>query len=265
MMRFKKTSEPGKLPAGLLAILVHLAFFALLVFGVTWQTKSPAPVTVDVWSSLPAPAKTPTKEPPTEYKPAPPPPDQKPKLEPTPKPKAEPAPTPKPDIALKQEKLKREQEKKKLENEKRKEEEQKKQKQEEERNKKQEKLKEEQAKKLATQKEAQAKAAANAAANKAAEASNALVASYIDRIKAKIERSTQVPENITGRPHAEFKLVLLPTGELLSATLVKPSGNSAYDEAVARGIKRAEPLPLPPDPALFPRFRELTLPFTHEK
>jgi len=46
-------SEPYKLPAGILAVAVHGAFFALLYFGFTWQTLSPATMSVELWQSLP--------------------------------------------------------------------------------------------------------------------------------------------------------------------------------------------------------------------
>ena len=87
---------------------------------------------------------------------------------------------------------------------------------------------------------------------------------YIGKIKAKIEQNTFAPEGLTGNPRAEFKIVLLPTGEVLSATLVKSSGNPAYDEAVERSIYKSAPLPVPPNnPELFREFRELRLPFTY--
>lgn len=87
---------------------------------------------------------------------------------------------------------------------------------------------------------------------------------YIGKIKAKIEQNTFAPEGLTGNPRAEFKIVLLPTGEVLSATLLKSSGNPAYDEAVERSIYKSVPLPLPPNnPELFREFRELRLPFTY--
>ena len=35
--------------AGALALLVHGAFLFLLIFGVSWQTEHPAPVSVDIW------------------------------------------------------------------------------------------------------------------------------------------------------------------------------------------------------------------------
>ena len=85
-------------------------------------------------------------------------------------------------------------------------------------------------------------------------------------IKAKIEQNTSAVEGATGKLRAEFMIVLLPTGEVLSATLLKSSGNKAYDEAAERGIGKSAPLPLPPNnPELFREFRELRLPFTYEK
>ena len=65
----------------------------------------------------------------------------------------------------------------------------------------------------------------------------------IAKIKAKIEQNTFAPEGMTGNPRAEFKIVLFPTGEVLSATMLKSSGNPAYDEAVQRGIYKSAPLP----------------------
>ena len=61
---------------------------------------------------------------------------------------------------------------------------------------------------------------------------------------------------------AEFDVTLLPGGMVLNSILVKPSGSAAYDSAVERAIKKAEPLPLPPDAALFSNFRELRLKFS---
>ena len=46
-------SEPGRLPAALLAIIVHSVFFALLVFGVSWQVKQPESAIAELWSQLP--------------------------------------------------------------------------------------------------------------------------------------------------------------------------------------------------------------------
>lgn len=46
--------EPYRLPAGLLAVAVHGAFFALLYFGFSWQTFPPAQMSVELWDSIPS-------------------------------------------------------------------------------------------------------------------------------------------------------------------------------------------------------------------
>ena len=57
--------EPYKLPAGILALLVHAAFFALLYFGISLRAEKPQGMVVDIWESLPAAeASRPRVEPP---------------------------------------------------------------------------------------------------------------------------------------------------------------------------------------------------------
>lgn len=82
------------------------------------------------------------------------------------------------------------------------------------------------------------------------------------RIRAKIEWRVVVPPNMQGNPEARFEVVLLPGGEVLSATLRKSSGVPAYDAAVERAIMAAQPLPVPSERNLFQEnFRELHLKF----
>ena len=45
--------EPGRWPAAALALAFHVVFFALLVWSVRWQVKVEAPLTAEVWDSLP--------------------------------------------------------------------------------------------------------------------------------------------------------------------------------------------------------------------
>jgi len=82
------------------------------------------------------------------------------------------------------------------------------------------------------------------------------------RIKAKIKGRVVVPPNVEGNPEARFEVVLLPGGEVLSATLKKSSGNPAYNTAVERAIMAAQPLPVPTETDMFQEhFRYLTLVF----
>ena len=57
----------------------------------------------------------------------------------------------------------------------------------------------------------------------------------------------------------EFDVTLLPGGDILDVKMRRTSGYAAFDSAVERGIFMSKPLPLPPDPALFPKFRNLNV------
>jgi colicin import membrane protein len=98
-------------------------------------------------------------------------------------------------------------------------------------------------------------------AEQAAAARQSQIDKYRAAIRDKIRRFIVLPPNVQGNPEAEFDVVLLPDGNPLGVKLKRTSGNSAYDNAVERAILKAQPLPLPPDPALFKDFRELNLKF----
>ncbi len=110
----EKPRQPGRIRAVFLAVAVHAAFFALIVFGVTWQSRPEVPVQAELWDKLPpAPVKAAPKPP----EPEPAPPEEPPKPEPAktaPKPPEEKPQPPKPDpaIAKKLEREKRDTEKK---------------------------------------------------------------------------------------------------------------------------------------------------------
>ena len=265
-----KRDEPGRFPAIVLAVIVHLLFFGLLIFGVTWKNKEPEAVTVDLWNNLPptpkaahVPAPQPRPQPekkvePEPEKPKPEPKPDKPKPEPKPEKKEipiepEPKPQPaKPDIQLKeQEEKRRLQEKQRQAMERR-----------EEEKLKQQALKEQQAQ-VAEQlrEQEEALAAAQQAQAQQASAQGRVVADYKQRIQSKIHSKIVLPPELIGNPQAEFDVVLLPSGDVLSVKLARPSGVPAYDSAVERAIYKAQALPLPPDRTLFREFRELHLKF----
>ncbi len=242
--------------AGGLAFAMHVLFLVLLVFGVSWQHKpADTAVIVDLWRDLPSvtPPRIGPPPPPPEVKPEPPKPA--PKVEAKPPPKPEPAPVPKPDIALKEKqekerKLKAQQEaeaRKKLAAEKAQAELEKK------------KRAEAEAKRVAAEQQQKAR---DALAAQQAAAQAKVVDEYKRQISAKIRRFIVLPPNVSDAAQVEFEITVLPGGEVLGAKL-KHAANSipAYDAAVERAILRAQPLPLPPDPALMRQFRELNLVF----
>ncbi len=251
------TYEPFKLPAGILALAVHLAFFALLYFGFSWQNTPPEAISVDLWQSLPDPIVTPSEA------------ITPPKIIEVIPPSAPPENVSKPDIALPEKK-------KKIEA----------------------KLV---APKVALQKvptpkarevnadddkplpkiivdakpdvtvvevDQQALQAVRAQQEKVAAenaATKRVVDEYVGRIKSRIRDNIVEPQNVPKKARAEFLVTLLPGGVVLSARLIKFSGDPAYDSAVERAILKSQPLPLPPDAAMFKNFRELKMGFEPEK
>ncbi len=257
--------EPGLMPAGVLAVLVHLIFFAFMIFGLNWKTYPPEGMVVDLWSSLPQPVQPAIKE-----KSAPPAPkavEPPPEAKPVPPEPRTPPPPPKPDIAIK-EKIEKPVEKKppvQKDQKELKEKELKAQKEKElkAQKEKEKELKDQQARVAAEvaqlqreQQEASSKAQAQAAAQ-------SRVANEMDEYKAKIlakiKRHIVMPPDLPGNPVAEFDVTLLPGGDILDVKLRKGSGFAVFDSAVERAIFLSKPLPLPPDPALFPKFRNLNL------
>jgi colicin import membrane protein len=243
--------EPYKLPAGILALVVHSVFFALLYFGFNWnrQALSNPTMSVELWSRLPedvvTPPANPTAEeivqPPQQQKMAEPdivmpekkkvaikPVETKPeKMKPVPKTVAEVKSKPKPDTLKPAEQNP-------------------------------------EARRLADEQAASVQADRIRQDEQAA-AIGRVVDEYKTKIQAKIRSKIVEPPDVAQDARAEFLVTLLPGGAVLKAELKKSSGNVAYDDAVERAILKSDPLPLPSDVQLFNRFRELDLLFKPEK
>jgi colicin import membrane protein len=271
----EKPPQPGRIRAVFLAVMVHAAFFALIVFGVAWQSRPDVPVFAELWDKLPpapvaktiepVPKAEPKAEPPKPEPPKPEPPKPEPVKPPPTPPEVKPEP-PKPDpaIAKKLEREKKEKEKKeKLEREKLD-----KQKEDEARKKREQ---EDAAKKkrdddLRRKEEEKAKRDAEKAREEAAVARKSEIDGFVNAIKQKIRGRANVPDTVTGNPEVQVRIRVLPGGEVLDIAITRRSGNPTYDAAIERGIRSASPLPVPPaNSELFPQFRDLTLNFKHER
>lgn len=250
----RSRAEPGRVPAAFFALIVHAVFFAVLVFGVAWQVKPSAPLSAEVWSSLPPSATPPNPAPVAEFQPPPPPP-------PTPEPKKiEPPPAPpqptRAEIELKakkerEEKVKREADEKKRADEKKKAEEEKIRKAEE-----------------AKQRTAEAKARAEAEAREAAlqSARAAAVRGYADKIAQLIRSRANIPDSVMGKPVLEINVRFLAGSNAVSfVRVLRPSGNAAFDQAVERAINGIQSWPQPDDPSILGGRRELNLRIEHER
>jgi len=257
-MAYATETPNEKALSGALALVMHVLFFALLVFGVAWQKRESPPMVAELWSELPAPKVAPPPPPKIEPKPEPKP---EPKAQPKPPPKIEVKPAPKPDpkadIALREKKEKerkaKEQElaeKKKLDEKKKLEEQAQ-----------LEKLKAQQEKEKAEQLAREQDEALRKIAQGKAAAQARQVDEYKRRIADHIRRFIVEPPGLRDNPEVVYDVQVLTGGGVFDVKLRKTSGQAAWDSAVERAIRRAEPLPLPPDPSLMREFRELNLKF----
>ncbi|MES2547058.1 MAG: energy transducer TonB [Pseudomonadota bacterium] len=273
MIRKHENTDSWK--AGFLAIAVHVLLLGAMLVSFNWKAAHPVLniTEVELWDKLPAATPVVQPEPKPEPKPIV---EEKPEPKPEPKPIVEEKPKPeepKVDIALEKKKKELEQkekadlEKLKLD----------KQKQEALTKKLAEEMREDALKEAkAAEKEAkldrekaldklkQDMLSENTGADtKAASAASAsVIGEYTDKIKTKIRGNVNKTLCSDGNPELRFDIGLLPTGELSGPPkLVKSSGSAACDDAVERAIAASQPLPLPTDPAIYAKFRNLNLKF----
>jgi len=255
--------EPYKFPAGILALVVHSVFFALLYFGFNWnrQIFSAPTMSVELWQSMPDEVVAPPVAPKAEEVLPPPQPEK----------------IVEPDIVIPEKKksavkpveLKPEKKKQKpVEKVKAKKDNKKIARQEARIAK--EQAAREQAEQLKIEEQAARERSAREQAarqkqEELAASQGKIVDEYQAKIRAKIRKNIVEPPDVSPDARAEFSVTLLPGGSVLPPRLIKSSGNEAYDNAVERAILKSDPLPLPPDVQLFNRFRELNLSFKPEK
>lgn len=252
-------TEPGRLPAALLAIVVHGIFFTLIVFGVSWQVNHPAPAIAELWDQLPPIQNHPVvPDPPT---PAPEPEPEPVKVEPKVEKVAPPQPS-QADIQLraKREQIEKAERERQLREEKALKEKQKQAEVEKKR-------KEDEAKQKAAQKVADDKARAEQAAKEAAAATarNASLNEYVTKIKNLIRDRANIPDSVTGKPEIQVRVRLLVNGVIFDARVARPSGDKVYDDAVERAVNGIRSWPQPENPAIFGGQRELILNISHER
>jgi colicin import membrane protein len=255
-----RRGTPGRGLALALAILVHLAFIAVLIFSIRWRNQAPEAVTAELYAPTPVPQKAAPQPPPAPPEPAPAPqvPDAR-----------------EAEIALKAEAARKErveaQRRAQAEEQKRIAEltRQREQRQQQEAQKRADEKKAAEARdrqqrmmaQLREQavKESDARAAAEANAQKQADARKSAETDWVRRIQAKVRGNVILPPDLAGNPEAVFNVVQLPSGEIIDAKLVKSSGVKSYDDAVQRAIIKSSPLPKPDRPEMFQR--ELRLQF----
>lgn len=73
--------------------------------------------------------------------------------------------------------------------------------------------------------------------------------SYIEKISQRIEQNWSRPPSARNGMRCELLIQLVPTGRVVSVSIVKSSGNSAFDRSAEQAVKKAE---------LFPEIKEMS-------
>jgi colicin import membrane protein len=263
-----------KTKARFFALAMHALFILLIVFGVSWQKKPQPPVQAELWSNLPPIPQPKVAEPPPP-EPAPPP----RVAEPPPRVPLVPVPVPvlKPDIALKKVEKEKPKVEPKVEHKvepkiepkpapKKREDDKAARLQKEAEETARREAREQDAQLELAEKEAKA-AAAKVAADKAAAERTARAAAageaqkYVNGIRSKVWARVALPADLQGNPEAVFEVSLFPGGELANVTMRRSSGNAAYDAAIERAIRQAQPFVVPSGELFQSHFRSVIMAF----
>jgi colicin import membrane protein len=238
--------RPGGFRAVAYALLVHGLLLALLLVGLQWSRRAePPPIQAYVAEPTREPEKTATPEP------------------------AAPERERKAEESRRAVEAKRQEEQRQAEAKRRLEEEQKraaqKRRAEEEKKQAEVKRKEEEAKR---RKEAERSLKENLAAEErtreeAAQAARleAQQARYADRIAAHVMRYSRRTPGLPPGLKCTVRIRLTATGNVLNVAVMRSSGNAAFDRDAENSVRRAEPLPVPEDKALFERVSEIEFVF----
>jgi colicin import membrane protein len=122
-------------------------------------------------------------------------------------------------------------------------------------------------KKRKAEAEAKAKAEAEAemrrqiAAEQEEARARSALSEYIPYIQDKVQRNWLRPSGSAAGLSCLIKVRLIPGGDVVSATVVRSSGDPLFDRSVETAVLKASPLPLPTDAALFKHFREINFNF----
>ena len=88
---------------------------------------------------------------------------------------------------------------------------------------------------------------------------------YVAGIYQTVVRNWSRPPSARNDMEAELLVELIPTGEVVSVTLLGSSGNTAFDRSAEAAVRKARRFDVPEDIALFDaRFRQFTLLFKPE-
>lgn len=87
---------------------------------------------------------------------------------------------------------------------------------------------------------------------------------YIPIIRQKVGRNWNRPANVQSGITAKLAVRLTASGDVVSAELIRSSGNPVFDRSVVNAVLKASPLPIPRERGINEEFRALNLNFNPE-
>lgn len=88
-------------------------------------------------------------------------------------------------------------------------------------------------------------------------AAQGVVTEYTGYIRDKVERNWLRPPGSPPGLSCTVQVRLIPGGDVADVRITRSSGDAVFDRSVEAAVFRAAPLPVPPDAALFNRFRQI--------
>ena len=87
---------------------------------------------------------------------------------------------------------------------------------------------------------------------------------YIQAIRSRVASVFVYPDLAKGL-NCTLYVRMIPGGEVVEARVIQSSGNPAFDRQAENAVRKAAPLPVPADPRLFQRMREIKFVFDPEQ
>ena len=94
-------------------------------------------------------------------------------------------------------------------------------------------------------------------AEEKAQRDQSVVDKYIDLIKQRVTYNWVRPAGWQAGQSCEVRIQLIPGGQVVNVQVLNSCGSPLSDQSVETAVTRSSPLPLPPDPTLFDRFRDI--------
>ncbi len=88
---------------------------------------------------------------------------------------------------------------------------------------------------------------------------------YVELVRGRVSRAWSRPLGTRKGLKCTVFVRVAPGGEVLEARIVRSSGDVAFDRSVENAVYKAVPLPVPPEQAVFNRFREIEFVFNPEE